>query len=227
MNDEIDDAALLAFLDKVDPIPVSPTPSLGVLGGNVQKCMVPNDANEVDDAALMEFLDRVDPIPFSPSASINTLNENSRTVAALPSSHLSRTLNKHFGFTSFRPGQETAVSDILRGRDVGVFWSTGSGKSLCYLLPALESGQISIVISPLISLMQDQCIAFNNTVGKGRTLAVYLGSSQTDPDIEQAAFQGTYLVIFMTPEKLESSRRSLEVLHASRRIGECSMHAHF
>jgi ATP-dependent DNA helicase RecQ len=70
---------------------------------------------------------------------------------------VSATLRHYFGFSSLRPGQQQAVSAALEGRDCLVVMATGSGKSLCYQLPALVGkGGIVLVISPLISLMYDQ-----------------------------------------------------------------------
>ena len=65
-------------------------------------------------------------------------------------------LNEHFGFDSFRPGQEEAVTAALSGRDVMMVMPTGAGKSLCYQLPALMRDDLTIVVSPLVSLMADQ-----------------------------------------------------------------------
>src|SRR5262245_64197032 len=65
-------------------------------------------------------------------------------------------LERHFGFKHFRPGQAEAVRAAIAGRDVLVVMPTGSGKSLCYQLPALEMGGTTVVVSPLISLMKDQ-----------------------------------------------------------------------
>lgn len=65
-------------------------------------------------------------------------------------------LQKHFGFTHFRPGQVEAIRDVMAGRDVILVMPTGSGKSLCYQLPGLELDGATIVVSPLISLMKDQ-----------------------------------------------------------------------
>ncbi len=70
--------------------------------------------------------------------------------------HLREKLRAHFGFTRFRPGQAEAVRSALEGRDVLVVMPTGSGKSLCYQLPALELEGTTIVVSPLIALMKDQ-----------------------------------------------------------------------
>src|SRR3954467_14733542 len=66
------------------------------------------------------------------------------------------TLHDVFGFEDFRPGQEEAVRAALDGRDVLVVMPTGAGKSLCYQLPALMRDDLTVVVSPLVSLMQDQ-----------------------------------------------------------------------
>src|SRR3954447_17211873 len=65
-------------------------------------------------------------------------------------------LREHFGFDAFRPGQEEAVAAAMQGRDVLVVMPTGAGKSLCYQLPALCRDDLTIVVSPLVALMQDQ-----------------------------------------------------------------------
>jgi superfamily II DNA helicase RecQ len=80
-------------------------------------------------------------------------------------------LRAHFGFADFRPGQAEAVAAALRGRDVLVVMPTGSGKSLCYQLPALMRSQLTLVVSPLVSLMQDQVEALE-TVAPGRVALV-------------------------------------------------------
>ena len=67
-----------------------------------------------------------------------------------------RTLSEVFGYDSFRPGQESVVAAILQGRDVMAVMPTGAGKSLCYQIPALVLDGITLVVSPLISLMRDQ-----------------------------------------------------------------------
>jgi ATP-dependent DNA helicase RecQ len=69
---------------------------------------------------------------------------------------LERSLHRYFGFERFRPGQREACDAAVAGRDVLVVMPTGSGKSLCYQLPALLRDDLTIVVSPLVSLMQDQ-----------------------------------------------------------------------
>ena len=72
-----------------------------------------------------------------------------------------QTLKTYFGYDTFREGQESVVESILEHRDVLAIMPTGAGKSICYQVPALMLSGITIVISPLISLMQDQVKALN------------------------------------------------------------------
>src|ERR671930_1941687 len=80
-------------------------------------------------------------------------------------------LHELFGFPGFRPGQREAVDAALAGRDVLVVMPTGSGKSLCYQLPALMRTDLTLVFSPLVSLMQDQVDALER-VAPGRVALV-------------------------------------------------------
>lgn len=112
-------------------------------------------------------------------------------------------LSKYFGFSQFRPGQIEAIQACLQGKDVAVFWSTGAGKSLVYTLPALYTQKTCLVVSPLISLMQDQVHKLNH-LGFGSSLATYLGSAQTDGTMEARVLQGEFRLVYCTPEKLQS-----------------------
>lgn len=114
---------------------------------------------------------------------------------------LTRTLASHFGYNSYRPGQLPVIRCLLSSQDSAVFWATGSGKSLTYQIPPLHTNKIGIVISPLISLMQDQ-VAKLNGMGKGREVAAYLGSGQIDANVERKALNGEYNLVYLTPEKL-------------------------
>ena len=116
-----------------------------------------------------------------------------------------QTLKTYFGYDSFRPGQEEIVDRILAGQDVLAVMPTGAGKSLCYQLPALLMTGISIVVSPLISLMTDQVKALN----EAGVHAAYINSSLTENQIARAlelAAAGRYKIIYVAPERLETPR---------------------
>lgn len=107
------------------------------------------------------------------------------------------TLKKFYGYSSFRPYQKEVIEKILEGRDCLVVMATGSGKSLCYQVPPLIAGNTGVVVSPLLSLMQDQVMALK----QHGIQAEYLGSTQTDRSVQTKAESGFYSLLFMTPEK--------------------------
>jgi len=98
---------------------------------------------------------------------------------------LERALHDLFGHPGFRPGQEEAVRAAAEGRDVLVVMPTGAGKSLCYQLPALVREDLTLVVSPLVSLMQDQVEALER-VAPGR---VALVNAQQDAATNRAALE--------------------------------------
>ncbi|MCL2350765.1 MAG: DNA helicase RecQ, partial [Defluviitaleaceae bacterium] len=113
------------------------------------------------------------------------------------------TLKQHFGYDSFRYGQDTIIDDILASRDVLGIMPTGAGKSICFQIPALMMDGVVIVISPLISLMKDQVNALNQS-GIG---AAYINSSLNDRQISKAlhnAQNGVYRLVYVAPERLNS-----------------------
>ena len=110
-------------------------------------------------------------------------------------------LKKYFGYDSFRAGQETLVNGILSGRDTLGIMPTGAGKSLCYQIPALLMSGITLVVSPLISLMKDQVTALN----QAGIHAAYLNSSLTPGQYQTALrnlVQGRYKIVYVAPERL-------------------------
>ena len=112
-------------------------------------------------------------------------------------------LKQYFGHEAFRPGQEALIGALLSGRDVLGVMPTGGGKSLCYQIPALVSGQTALVISPLISLMKDQVMALKNQ----GVSAAYLNSSLDGRQrslVLQRLRQGAYQILYAAPERLDS-----------------------
>src|SRR6201996_9477522 len=97
-------------------------------------------------------------------------------------------LHSHFGFEDFRPGQAEAVAAALADRDALVVMPTGSGKSLCYQLPALMREDLTIVVSPLVSLMQDQVQALQAVApGQVEYVNAQRGSDANWHAVERAA----------------------------------------
>lgn len=110
-------------------------------------------------------------------------------------------LKETFGYTTFRQGQERLVDSTLSGRDVLGIMPTGAGKSICFQVPALLFPGITIVVSPLISLMKDQVSALN----AAGIHAAYINSSLTERQFYKAmdfARQGRYKIIYAAPERL-------------------------
>lgn len=113
-------------------------------------------------------------------------------------------LRRYFGYDAFRPGQEGVVDALLSGRDALCVMPTGAGKSLCYQIPALLLEGVTVVISPLISLMKDQVAALN----EAGIRAAYLNSSLTLGQYRRAldnAAQGMYKILYVAPERLETA----------------------
>jgi ATP-dependent DNA helicase RecQ len=111
-------------------------------------------------------------------------------------------LKKVFGYDSFRPGQNEIVEQLLAGRDVLAVMPTGAGKSICYQVPALLMPGITIVVSPLVSLMKDQVGA----LVQAGVAAAFLNNSLTDNQkalMLHRAREGWYKIIYVAPERLE------------------------
>ncbi len=112
-------------------------------------------------------------------------------------------LKQYFGHSEFRSGQEALVDALLTGRDVLGIMPTGAGKSICYQLPALLLPGVTLVISPLISLMKDQVAALTQTGIPAAFINSSLSSEQ-QRDVFQRARQGGYKLIYVTPERLSA-----------------------
>jgi ATP-dependent DNA helicase RecQ len=119
-----------------------------------------------------------------------------------------------FGFDSFRPGQEEIVDDLLGGHHVLAVMPTGSGKSLCYQVPALVKGGLTIVVSPLVALMQDQVAALKLAGVSAETI-----NSAAPRDENVAIWQrvaaGKTRILYLAPERLMTHR----MISALQKIG--------
>src|SRR3954470_3332404 len=113
-------------------------------------------------------------------------------------------LHKNFGFAAFRPGQEEAVRAALDDRDALVVMPTGAGKSLCYQLPGLMRDDLTVVVSPLVSLMQDQVAALE-AVAPGRAALV---NAQQDASVNRNAVEravaGEVRLLYVAPERFSA-----------------------
>ncbi|WP_195953028.1 DNA helicase RecQ [Clostridium saudiense] len=128
-----------------------------------------------------------------------------------------KVLNKYYGYNTFRKGQYEIISNILRGRDSFCILPTGGGKSICYQIPALLFKGITIVISPLISLMKDQVDNLNSNGINAR----YINSTQRlelSDEIIELCKRGEVKLLYIAPEKLENEffKRKLRALNISQ-----------
>lgn len=114
----------------------------------------------------------------------------------------SELLQRIFGFNSFRPGQEALIDGILNGRDVFGIMPTGGGKSMCYQIPALLMPGITLVISPLISLMQDQVMALKAAGIAAAYINRTLNGSQMQA-VYRNLMAGRYKIVYVSPERLD------------------------
>src|ERR1700742_5083627 len=116
-----------------------------------------------------------------------------------------RVLKDVFGFDDFRPGQTAAIETLLSGRHVLTVMPTGAGKSLCYQVPALVMGGLTLVVSPLVALMQDQVAALklegvaDDTINSSR-------SREDNIAAWRAAASGQLRILYMAPERLMTER---------------------
>ncbi|HET6885296.1 MAG TPA: ATP-dependent DNA helicase RecQ, partial [Rubrobacteraceae bacterium] len=127
----------------------------------------------------------------------------------------SKVLKEIFGFDSFRPGQEEAIRAVLEGRDTLAVMSTGGGKSLCYQVPALMQESLTVIVSPLISLMKDQV---DSLIQSSVTDAAALHSGLSPEErweVERRVRTGEIKMLYVAPERL----RSLEFVLSLRRAG--------
>ncbi len=131
---------------------------------------------------------------------------------------IARTLKQYFGYDTFLPGQREVVEMALSGRDALVLMPTGGGKSLTYQLPALVLPGMTVVISPLIALMQDQVDRL-----RANGIAATFINSSLSPDErsarEQAMLQGELKLVYVAPERLLTQSFLLRLDEVQRRMG--------
>src|SRR5271167_115783 len=132
-------------------------------------------------------------------------DSNSMELAAEPVPSKLQILNDVFGFDAFRPGQDAAIDAVLAGRNVLSVMPTGSGKSLCFQVPALVMGGLTIVVSPLVALMQDQVAALRLAGVAADTI-----NSSQERDDNIAAWRrvtnGETRLLYLAPERLMTER---------------------
>jgi ATP-dependent DNA helicase RecQ len=137
----------------------------------------------------------------STTSSLHRWTQHATPEAATTSGELTAALKRCFGFDCFRPGQEAIVRDVLSRRDVLALMPTGGGKSLCFQLPALLQPGVTLVVSPLIALMQDQVRQLQNN----GIPAAFINSSLDAAEIKrrtQALLSGEYKLLYLAPERL-------------------------
>ncbi|GIN69828.1 ATP-dependent DNA helicase RecQ [Bacillus sp. J14TS2] len=125
-------------------------------------------------------------------------------------------LQTHFGYSQFRVGQEEIIQKVLTGKDTLAIMPTGGGKSICYQVPAMMLPGVTIVISPLISLMKDQVDALE----KAGIPSTYINSTVSNEEMNQRLadiYNGEYKLVYIAPERLEvaSFRRIMDGIHIS------------
>ena len=125
-------------------------------------------------------------------------------------------LQRYFGYSAFRNGQEEIIDSLLSGADALAIMPTGAGKSICYQVPALMMEGVTLVISPLVSLMKDQV---NALISQG-VKAAYLNRSLNDAQFDRVLgniAQGEYRIVYVAPERLKTMRfiNTVKRLHIS------------
>ena len=153
------------------------------------------------------------PVIPTPNPSFRRQPESMHNGIAMATDNLLALLKRHFGYDHFRPGQEAIITNALAGRHGLVVMPTGGGKSLCYQLPALATGGLTLVISPLIALMQDQV----DGLRANGIPAAFLNSSldaSSAAAVERSVQSGAIRLLYAAPERvaLPGFRRFLQSL---------------
>ena len=158
-------------------------------------------------------MERNDDMPLSPAATIDRTAMTNAPATPPGTGDLRRLLKQHFGYDEFRPRQEAIIANALAGRHGLVIIPTGGGKSLCYQLPAMATGGLTLVVSPLIALMKDQVDALR----ANGVPAAFINSTLSFDElgrVQQAALAGGLRILYAAPERVSTPgfRRFLESL---------------
>ena len=158
-------------------------------------------------------MERNDDMPLSPAATIDRTAMTDTPATPPDAGDLRRLLKQHFGYDEFRPRQEAIIANALAGRHGLVIIPTGGGKSLCYQLPAMAMGGLTLVVSPLIALMKDQVDALR----ANGVPAAFINSTLSFDElgrVQQAALAGGLRILYAAPERVSTPgfRRFLESL---------------
>ena len=158
-------------------------------------------------------MERNDDMPLSPAATIDRTAMTNAPATPPDAGDLRRLLKQHFGYDEFRPRQEAIIANALAGRHGLVIIPTGGGKSLCYQLPAMATGGLTLVVSPLIALMKDQVDALR----ANGIPAAFINSTLSFDElgrVQQAALAGGLRILYAAPERVSTPgfRRFLESL---------------
>ncbi len=137
------------------------------------------------------------------STEYDFLKASKRELEPMPSlsARMYSTLHQYFGYTSFRPLQEEIIRDVLERKDVFVLMPTGGGKSICYQLPALLMEGVTVVVSPLISLMKDQVDGLEAN-GIAAACMNSTQSARENRDVKTAFLENRLKVLYVAPERL-------------------------
>jgi ATP-dependent DNA helicase RecQ len=114
-------------------------------------------------------------------------------------------LKRYFGYSSFREGQEKIIHNILQGHDTIGIMPTDGGKSICYQMPALLFPGITLVVSPLISLMKDQVDTLNSLGIPASFINSSLSAGEVTARLREAGM-GRYKILYVAPERLETEQ---------------------
>ena len=121
------------------------------------------------------------------------------------SQRLTNTLNAHFGFDTFKPGQQAVIEKIMAGRSASAIFPTGSVKSLCYQLPAIQLPNLTLVVSPLLSLMKDQMDFLLSKNIKAARLDSTLERAEYNQVLQQAK-SGELKILMISVERFKNER---------------------